>query len=108
MDYDILVGKNAASNEKLTFAVGNKNDLWLHARDIAGSHVLVRSKSSRTIPRPVIQRAAELAAYFSKNRNNSMCPVIYTFRKYIRKVKGGNAGQVVVEREEIIFVKPAL
>ena len=56
---------------------------------------------------PVIERAAELAAYYSKRKTDSLCPVTYTPRKYVRKKKGAPPGQVIVEREEVIMVKPA-
>ncbi len=108
MDFDILIGKNSENNEQLTFQAGYKEDLWLHAKDVAGSHVLIKWKAGKNFPRPVIQKAAELAAYFSKNRNNSLCPVIYTPKKFVRKLKGGRKGEVIVEREEIIFVKPGI
>jgi predicted ribosome quality control (RQC) complex YloA/Tae2 family protein len=106
LGYEILIGKNSRNNEELTFKSGSKNDMWLHARDVPGSHVIIRNKPGHKIPAPVIQKAAELAGYFSKNRNNTMCPVIYTERKYVRKLKGGTAGQVIVEREKVIFVEP--
>ena len=108
LDYEILIGKNSKKNEELTFGTGSKNDLWLHAKDVPGSHVIIRNKPGHNIPDPVINRAAELAAYFSKNRTNSMCPVIYTERKFVRKLKGGAVGQVIVEREKVIFVEPGM
>jgi predicted ribosome quality control (RQC) complex YloA/Tae2 family protein len=106
--YRILIGKSSVNNDSLTFGEGVKEDLWMHARDVPGSHVLVKYQSGKVFPQPVIERAAELAAYFSKNRNNTLCPVIYTPRKYVRKRKGAPAGQVIVEREEIIMVRPKL
>ena len=105
-DYEILVGKNSKNNEKLTFGSGSKDDLWLHAKGVAGSHVIIRNKAGRNIPDPVIKRAAELAVYFSKNRNNSNCPVIVVPRKFVRKLKGGSPGQVLVDREKVIFANP--
>jgi predicted ribosome quality control (RQC) complex YloA/Tae2 family protein len=104
--FEILVGKNAKNNDILTFGSGSKDDLWLHAKDAAGSHVVVRKKGKENIPEPVVKRAAELAAYFSRYRNSTNCPVIITQRKFVRKLKGGNPGQVLVEREKVIFVNP--
>ena len=60
------------------------------------------------IPRPVLEKAAALAAWNSKGKTESLCPVIYTERKYVRKPKGAAPGQVVVDKEQVIMVKPAL
>jgi len=104
--YQVLVGKNAKSNDHLTMQVAAKNDLWLHARDVSGSHVIIREKPGQKFPEPVIERAAQLAAWYSKRKTDSLCPVIYTPRKYVRKMKGAPAGQVVVEKEQVVMVVP--
>lgn len=106
MDYDILIGKNAMKNELLTFRVAKKDDLFLHAKDAAGSHVIIKRKSSQNFPQPVIEKAASFAAYFSKNKSESLCRVLYTPKKYVRKAKGAPAGAVLVEREKVVLVKP--
>jgi predicted ribosome quality control (RQC) complex YloA/Tae2 family protein len=106
--FRILVGKNAQSNDILTQQLSYKEDLWLHAKDVAGSHVLIKYQSGKTFPKDVIERAAQLAAYNSKRKNDSLCPVIVTPKKYVRKRKGDVAGMVVVEREEVILVEPKL
>ena len=108
MEFRILVGKNSRNNEELTFGEGYKEDLWLHARDVPGSHVLIKFRSGNSFPKPVIEKAAAIAAYYSRNRNNTLCPVIYTPKKYVRKVRGGLPGEVIVEKEEIIFVQPGI
>ena len=104
--YKILVGRNAESNDKLTLKYSYKDDLWLHAKDVAGSHVLVKYQSGKNFPKDVIEYAAGLAAYNSKRKNESLCPVAFTQKKYVRKRKGDPAGMVVVEREEVILVEP--
>ncbi len=106
MGFRILVGRNAKNNEELTFEYGYKDDLWLHAKDVSGSHVLIKFQSGKHFPRPVIERAGQLAAYYSKNRRLSVCPVIYTEKKYVRKLKGAPPGTVRVEKENILFVNP--
>jgi predicted ribosome quality control (RQC) complex YloA/Tae2 family protein len=106
--FKILVGKNAQANDELTFRHGFKDDLWLHAKDVSGSHVLIKYQSGKNFPKDVIERAAELAAYNSKRKTESLCPVIVTPRKFVRKRKGDPAGAVVVERENIIMVTPKL
>jgi predicted ribosome quality control (RQC) complex YloA/Tae2 family protein len=106
--YRIWVGKNAQGNDELTLKYAYKEDLWLHAKDVAGSHVIIKFQSGKTIPKEVIERAAELAAFNSKRKNESLCPVIVTPKKFVRKRKGDPAGAVIVEREEVIMVEPKL
>jgi len=106
LGYKIMVGKNAKHNDELTLKVANKDDLWLHAKDVAGSHVVVRHQAGKPFPKPVIERAAELAAWFSKRKTDSLCPVIFTPKKFVRKRKGDPAGAVVVEKEEVLMVEP--
>lgn len=106
--FRIWVGRNAQSNDVLTFKLGYKEDLWLHAKDVAGSHVLIKHQSGKNFPKDVIERAAQLAAYNSKRKTESLCPVVVTPRKFVRKRKGDPAGAVVVEREEVVMVEPKL
>lgn len=105
--FRIWVGKNAQSNDTLTQRHAYKEDLWLHAKDVAGSHVLIKHQAGKTFPRDVIERAAQLAAYYSKRKTESLCPVIVTPRKFVRKRKGDPPGAVVVEREEVVMVVPS-
>lgn len=102
----ILIGRNAKNNDLLTQQYAYKDDLWLHARDVPGSHVIIKYKAGKPFPKTVIERAAELAAWYSKRRTDSLCPVIYTPKKFVRKPKGLAAGQVKVEKEEVILVVP--
>jgi predicted ribosome quality control (RQC) complex YloA/Tae2 family protein len=104
--FQIWVGKNAGANDQLTLKHSFKDDLWLHAKDVAGSHVLIKYQSGKPFPKEVVERAASLAAYYSKRKNESLCPVAITPKKFVRKRKGDPAGAVVVEREEVILVEP--
>jgi predicted ribosome quality control (RQC) complex YloA/Tae2 family protein len=106
--FKIWIGKNAQSNDILTLKYGYKEDLWLHAKDVAGSHVLIKHQAGKKIPKDVIERAAQLAAYYSKRKNDSLCPVSVTTKKYVRKRKGDPPGTVVIEREEVVMVEPSL
>ena len=106
MGFRIMVGRSGRNNELLTFGFAKKDDLWLHVKDAPGSHVVVKQKPGQNFPAPVIERAAGLAAHFSKRKNETVCPVTYTPRKYVRKLKGGQPGQVVVEREKVLLVRP--
>ncbi len=104
--YTILVGKNAKSNDEILSKYAAKNDLWLHAKDVSGSHVIIKNSSSSPIPTFVIEQAASLAAWHSKSKNNSLAAVVYTLKKYVRKPKGFIPGQVIVEKETGLLVEP--
>jgi predicted ribosome quality control (RQC) complex YloA/Tae2 family protein len=105
--FRIWVGKNAVANDLLTLKFSFKDDLWLHAKDVAGSHVLIKYQSGKNFPKEVIERAASLAAHYSKRKNESLCPVAVTSKKFVRKRKGDVAGAVVVERETVIMITPS-
>jgi predicted ribosome quality control (RQC) complex YloA/Tae2 family protein len=104
--FEVLVGKSSKANDELLRRYAWKEDLWLHAKDVSGSHVIIKYKSGRRIPTPTLERAAELAAYYSKNKTESLAAVIYTPCKYVRKVKGAAPGAVMVDKENVIMVKP--
>ena len=107
MGFTIWVGRNAASNDLLTQQYAHKDDLWLHAKDVAGSHVVVRHQAGRPVPAPVLEHAAQLAAWYSKRQHDSLCPVTVTPKKFVRKPRGARPGQVKVEREDVRLVRPA-
>ncbi len=104
--FRILVGKSARNNDTLTQRHTYKEDIWLHAKDVSGSHVVIKHQAGKTVPTTVLETAAQLAAYYSKRKNDSLCPVIYTPKKWVRKPKGSSPGSVVVEREKVLLVKP--
>lgn len=106
--FEILVGKNSKNNDLLTQQYAYKEDLWLHARDATGSHVVLKYRAGKKFPNSVIEAAASLAAYFSKRRNETLAPVIVTPKKFVRKPKGFADGQVIVEKEEVVMVEPKL
>ena len=106
LGFTILIGKNAKNNDLLTKQYAHKEDLWLHARDVTGSHVVVKNQSGKKFPAPVIERAAQLAAWHSKRRTDSLCPVIFTPKKYVRKPKGLPEGAVVIDKEDVVMVVP--
>ena len=106
--FEILVGKNSKNNDLLTQQYAYKEDLWLHARDATGSHVVLKYRAGKKFPNSVIETAASLAAYFSKRRNETLAPVIVTPKKFVRKPKGSADGQVIVEKEEVVMVEPKL
>ncbi len=104
--FEVLVGKSSKANDELLRRYAWKEDLWLHAKDVPGSHVLLKYRSGINFPKTVIERAAAFAAYYSKNRNDSLAAVMYTPAKYVRKVKGAAPGAVMVDKEKVILVPP--
>lgn len=104
--YKIRIGKNAQHNDTLTLKHSFKEDLWLHAKDVPGSHVIIKYQAGKKFPKDVIERAAQLAAFNSKRKTESLAPVAFTQKKFVRKRKGDPPGAVVVEREEVILVEP--
>ncbi|WP_310395436.1 NFACT RNA binding domain-containing protein [Hymenobacter sp.] len=104
--FTILVGRNAANNDLLTQKYAHKDDLWLHAKDVTGSHVVIRHRAGQPVPEPVVEHAAQLAGWYSRRQHDSLCPVTVTPKKFVRKPKGALPGQVVVERERVVLVKP--
>ena len=107
--FEVWVGRNAKENDELTFGHARKFDIWMHARGVGGSHALLRLPGRTATPGSVvIEKAASVAAYYSKARGSELVPVMYTERKYVRKPRGADPGKVVVEREEVVIVKPAL
>jgi predicted ribosome quality control (RQC) complex YloA/Tae2 family protein len=104
----VLVGKNAKQNDELTTRVAKKEDVWLHARGVPGSHVVLQIGSRKDVPKEAIEQAAEIAAWYSDARSQPLAPVSYTRKKYVRKPKGANPGSVILEREEVMMVRPAM
>lgn len=104
--YAVWVGKNARANDELTLKYAFKEDLWLHAKNVPGSHVLIKYKAGHKTPKEVIEKAAALAAWYSKRKTDSLVPVTVTPAKYVRKQKGSPPGQVIVTREEVVLVAP--
>lgn len=105
--YEVIVGRNNKENDYLTMKVANADDIWMHARGISGSHVIVRAGSARDpIPEKVIAAAAEIASYYSKGRQDSKVPVDYTLRRHVRKPKGARPGMVIYSHERTITVNP--
>jgi predicted ribosome quality control (RQC) complex YloA/Tae2 family protein len=105
--FEVWVGKDAKSNDLLTFKFSDKEDIWLHARGVPGAHVVLKTGRQQPSKR-AIEQAGSIAAYFSQAKTSSLVPVIVAKRKYVRKPKGAPEGSVVVEREEVIMVEPKL
>lgn len=104
--FQILVGRNNRQNDYLTLKLALPDDLWLHVKDIPGSHVIIKNPLKTDVPNPVIEQAAQLAAYYSKARQSTKAPVDYTLRKHVRKPKGAKPGMVIYDNQKTVFVEP--
>jgi predicted ribosome quality control (RQC) complex YloA/Tae2 family protein len=104
--YEILVGRAARDNDQLTFRLARPSDLWLHAADYPGSHVIVRNPARVEIPHRTLIEAAQLAAHFSQARNDTKVAVHYTQRKFLSKPKGSAPGLVRISSFRTIMVEP--
>ncbi len=98
----ILVGKNNLQNDKLTFSA-QPNEVWLHAKDMPGSHVIIVGENPTE---KTIGEAASLAAYYSKGREGSRVPVDYTLRRYVKKPSGAKPGFVIYTHQKTIYAAP--
>ena len=104
--YEILVGRAARDNDQLTFRVAQPNDLWMHAGDYPGSHVVVRNPTRKEIPHRTLIEAAQLAGRFSQASEDTKVVIHYTERKFLSKPKGAAAGLVRMSRFKSIAVEP--
>ncbi len=100
---EILVGKNNKQNDYLTNKIAGKDEIWLHTKDIPGSHVVIRSANPSD---ETILEAAQLAAYFSKARNSSSVPVDFTQIRHVKKPSGAKPGYVIYDHQQTVYVTP--
>lgn len=106
-NFEVLIGRNNNQNDYLTFRIANDYDLWFHAQEIPGSHVLLRLEPG-TVPEEVdLQFTANLAAYYSRGRQSDQVPVVYTEPKYVYKPKGAKPGIAIYKQERIIWGQSA-
>jgi predicted ribosome quality control (RQC) complex YloA/Tae2 family protein len=105
--YEILVGRAGADNDHLTFRVAKSYDLWFHAADYPGSHVVLRNPQRKPVPPRAVTEAAQLAAKFSQARTLPRAAVNYCERKYVTKMKGFAPGQVRLSSFKTVMVEPA-
>lgn len=100
---DIFVGKNNKQNDYLTNKIAARDEIWLHTKDIPGSHVVIRSKNPEEA---TILEAAMLAAYFSKAKNSASVPVDYTKVRHVKKPNGAKPGFVIYDNQQTVYVTP--
>ncbi len=100
---EIIVGKNNKQNDYLTNKLAARDEIWLHTKDIPGSHVVIRSKEPSE---STIHEAANLAAYFSKARSSGSVPVDFTKVRYVKKPNGAKPGFVIYDNQQTVYVTP--
>ncbi|AIM17646.1 MULTISPECIES: NFACT RNA binding domain-containing protein [Neobacillus] len=100
---EIIVGKNNKQNDYLTNKLAARDEIWLHTKDIPGSHVVIRSKNPSE---ETILEAAKLAAYFSKARHSSSVPVDFTKVRHVKKPSGAKPGFVIYDHQQTVYVTP--
>ncbi len=103
--YVVWVGRNSRQNEQVTFKTANRDDIWLHARDVPGAHVIIRN-DGRRIKDELIAEAAAVAAYYSKRRPDGNVLVDYTRVKYVNSIRGAGPGMVTYRNEQTVTVEP--
>jgi predicted ribosome quality control (RQC) complex YloA/Tae2 family protein len=107
--FKILVGRNNKENDFLTFKIAKPDDLWFHAQNTPGSHVVLKKGERKKHPtNKAIEQAASLAAYYSQAKSSRKVTVIYTLAKYVKKSKNAPPGLVKVEKMKSLLVEPKL
>lgn len=104
--YHMYVGKNNYQNEELTFKAANGGDLWFHAKQAPGSHVIVKTEGKQEIPDRTYEEAARLAAYYSSTRTSSKVDIDYTRRSNLKKTPGGAPGFVIYHTNYSMAIEP--
>ena len=102
---DIYVGKNNRQNDELTLRFASPNDIWMHTKNIPGSHVIVKGASEQDTA--TMTEAALLAAYYSRARGSENVAVDYTPRKYVKKPAGAKPGMVIYTTNKTAYVTPS-
>ena len=103
--FKILVGKNNKQNDHLTLKVASNEDIWMHTKNIPGSHVIIKTEG-KEVPDETIFEGAMLAAFFSKSKMSSQVPVDYTKKKNVKKPNGAKPGMVIYDTNNTVYVTP--
>jgi len=101
---EVLVGRNNRQNEELTWRMARSDDLWLHTKDIPGSHLVIRTAEPTN---SVLEKAARLAAWFSQARESGLVPVDITQRRHLKKPRGTRPGFVIYTNQRTVYINPA-
>ena len=103
---DIYVGKSNLQNDELTLRFAQSTDIWLHTKDIPGSHVIIRTQGTGIASDSTLLEAVNIAAFYSKAKNGSNVPVDYTLRKNVKKPSGAKPGFVIYEQNKTSYITP--
>lgn len=103
--FEILVGRNNRQNDLLTLKTAKATDIWLHTKDIAGSHVIIRTNGQAPSEQTIVE-AAMLAAFHSKGKSGSGVPVDYVAVKFVKKPAGAKPGMVIFTNNKTLYVTP--
>jgi len=103
--FKILVGKNNKQNDHLTLRIADPDDIWMHTKNIPGSHVIIKC-AGKEVSENTIYEGAMLAAYFSKGKMSAQVPVDYTKKKHVKKPSGSKPGMVIYETNSTMYVTP--
>lgn len=101
--FDIYVGKNNIQNDELTLKFARPRDIWMHTKNIPGSHVIIVA-NGQTIPDTTLNEGAMLSAFYSKAKNSSKVPVDYTEKKNVKKPNGSKPGFVIYETNKTAYI----
>ncbi|AUC60084.1 Fibronectin/fibrinogen-binding protein [Cyanobacterium sp. HL-69] len=104
-NFEVFVGRNNRQNDLLISRIATDYDLWFHAQEIPGSHVLLRLNAGDIPDAKDLQYTANIAAYYSQGRESDQVPVIYTKPKYVYKPKGAKPGMVIYSNQTVIWAK---
>ena len=104
---EVLVGRGARANDELTYDIAKPDDVWLHARDVTGAHVVMRWSQEGAPPARDLHEAAALAAWYSRARGSVVVPVDWTRRRHVRRARGGPPGRALVERAQTVMARPS-
>lgn len=105
--FKILVGRNNKQNDKLTLKSAAKNDIWMHTKNIPGSHTIIVT-GGKQVPAKTMEEAAALAAYHSRAKDSALVPVDYTLVRNVKKPQGAKPGMVIYENYKTIYIDPGI
>ena len=107
-DWTVLAGKTDTDNDYLSLKMADPNDYWFHVRGMPGSHVILRAKEGEEPDKSVLKEAAAIAAYHSKAKTGGVTAVSCTMAKYVSKPRGAKTGTVIIKKESVLKVRPAI
>lgn len=103
--FTVLVGRNNKQNDQLTTKTADKTDIWLHTKDITGSHVIIRAEG-KEVPDSTVMWAARVAAFHSRAKSSSQVPVDYVPVRFVKKPSGAKPGMVIFTNNRTLYVTP--